>query len=100
MNNHVRIALARFGGSSLAIRTASIRATNALIGNPRATAATSSARQKTGSRLIDVGCPAMVIERLTGPMRSLGRGSVMARLSIDSLFAIEQRRQLFDDRAT
>ena len=66
VNSHTLTALARLGGFAMAIRSASIRATNADSGSRAFLAARSSANQKTGSRLIEVGCPAIVIERLTG----------------------------------
>ncbi|PAV66348.1 hypothetical protein WR25_06458 [Diploscapter pachys] len=53
-NNQLRNALARLGGSSAAIRSTSISATSADSGRPQPCAASSSARQNTGSRLIDV----------------------------------------------
>lgn len=59
--------LARLGGSRRSTRAASIAATSADSGSPRRPAAASNARQKTGSRLIDVSCPAIVTDRFTGP---------------------------------
>ena len=42
------------------------RATSALTGQPRSRAAASSARQNIGSRLIEVSCPAISTDRLSG----------------------------------
>jgi hypothetical protein len=44
----------------------SISATSAFTGQPRSRAATSSARQNIGSRLIEVACPAIRTERFVG----------------------------------
>ena len=53
-SSQVLSALARFGGSGAPIRNASIRATIALSGKPRRLAASSSAVQNAGSRLIEL----------------------------------------------
>lgn len=68
----MRSALARLGASRAVILTASTCATSADKGSARAIAACSSARQNKGSRLIEVWCPAIVIERLTGPTNPPG----------------------------
>ena len=65
-NSHWRSAEVRLGGGTLSSRSTSISAIRALSGKPHSTAAASSATQKTGSRLIDVSCPAMVTDRLVG----------------------------------
>src|SRR5262249_41914994 len=67
-NSQTRIALARLAGMRAVTRSASIRATSAFSGSASALAASRKASQKTGSRLIDVACPAIMIERFTGPM--------------------------------
>jgi hypothetical protein len=43
-----------------------MRATSALIGTPSISAARHSMSQNTGSRLIEVLCPAISTERFTG----------------------------------
>ena len=66
-HSHWRIAEVRLGAPpGVSSRSTSIRATSALSGNPSATAACSIATQNIGSRLIEVSCPAIVIERLVG----------------------------------
>jgi hypothetical protein len=54
------------GGCSASSRATSISVTRALSGQPRSLAATSSARQKTGSRLIEVAWPAISTDRFLG----------------------------------
>jgi hypothetical protein len=54
------------GGLATAILSASIRAISALSGNPALSDTFPKASQKAGSRLIDVSCPAIVTDRLTG----------------------------------
>src|SRR5687768_6073252 len=78
------------------MRIASISATSADSGRARRTAAASSACQKTGSRLIEVWWPAIVIERLTGPWNP-SAGAAITSPACGSL-GVEQRSQLFDDR--
>jgi hypothetical protein len=63
------------------MRSASIAATSADSGSARSCAARSSAAQNRGSRLIDVWCPAMVIDRLTGPTKPPGGGLTGRRVS-------------------
>lgn len=63
------MALARLGGSAAVIRTASMAATSADSGSARRVAASSSAVQKPGSRLMEVWWPAIVTDRLTGPTK-------------------------------
>jgi hypothetical protein len=60
------MAEVRFGARAELNRSLSISATSALTGQPRSLAACSSALQKAGSRLIDVGCPAMRTDRFVG----------------------------------
>ena len=74
-NSQTRIALARLAGKGAATRSASIRATSAFSGSPSAAAASRNASQKTGSRLIEVACPAIMIERFTGPIKPSRRCS-------------------------
>ena len=62
----MRTALARPGGVGDWIRAASIRATSALTDAPSPAAASLSMSQNSGSRLMEVWCPAMVTERFTG----------------------------------
>lgn len=64
--SHTRIAPASPGGVSASRRSASIRATSALTGTPSSSARAFSMSQNTGSRLIEVLCPAISTERLTG----------------------------------
>jgi hypothetical protein len=63
---HTRNALPKLGEFAATIRSASIRAIRALSGKPIALAAAFKRSQNTGSRLIDVSCPAIVTDRLTG----------------------------------
>ena len=53
-NSHCLIAEVRFGGCPASSRATSISATSAFKGQPRSLAASSSARQNIGSRLMDV----------------------------------------------
>jgi hypothetical protein len=64
--SHRRMALASPHGVFEFSRSTSICATSALIGKPLASAASLSASQNSGSKLIDVWCPAMVMLRFTG----------------------------------
>ena len=48
------------------IRSASMRATNALIGTPCSAAAARNISQNTGSKLTEVLCPAISTDRFTG----------------------------------
>lgn len=68
------------GGSACVTRRASNAATSADIGSPRRRAAACSAVQNTGSRLIEVWCPAIVIDRFTGPAKPPG-GTEMEELT-------------------
>jgi hypothetical protein len=65
-NSHCLIADVRLGVGFASSRATSILATSAFTGQPLSRAEVSSERQKTGSRLIDVACPAITTERLTG----------------------------------
>src|SRR6187431_865828 len=71
------------------MRSASSSAISALSGSDRAVAARSSAAQNKGSRLIEVACPAIVTDRLTGPTNPPGGASI----------TVEQGGELLDQRA-
>jgi hypothetical protein len=60
------MAEVRFGARAELNRSLSISAMSALTGQPRSFAACSNARQNMGSRLIEVGCPAIRTERFVG----------------------------------
>src|SRR5579859_1615502 len=90
-NSHTRIALARLGGSSASIRFASMRATSADSGRSSSVAASPSAVQKTGSRLMEVAWPAIATERLIGPATPL--------TSIHMLAAVDRQRRAGDEAA-
>ena len=64
--SQILIALARPGGVSERMRSASIRATSVLTGIPRMLAERLSQSQNNGSRLIDVRWPSMRTEYFFG----------------------------------
>jgi len=72
--SHTRTAPASPGGVSASRRSASMRATSALMGIPSAAARSFSMVQNTGSRLIEVLWPAISTERLTGGWKGAGMG--------------------------
>src|SRR3954470_21938660 len=111
------MALARLGGSGASIRPASIRATSAFSGRPSAAAASRSASQNTGSRMIELAWPAIMIERFTGPKPVIARSrrrrgnpvldcfaalamtEKRARPSIHVLAAVDRQRRAGDEAA-
>src|SRR5690606_271505 len=65
------------------MRSASIRATRALTGTPSRSAACRSRSQNSGSRLIEVLCPAISTDRLTGGWYNSATGSVHVLPAVD-----------------